>query len=103
MLSARTVSHGVPVTGQGRPASAEVRRTPCPLPSGNTALPYNADTLLITTLKDGLFLLKGNQLIDKRTSNDKVFANDRINCALRINENLYQSENEEQLELSFRL
>ncbi|TKB98344.1 triple tyrosine motif-containing protein [Pedobacter cryotolerans] len=52
-------------------------------------LPYSADTLLITTLKDGLFLLKGNKLIEKRTINDRVFANDRINCALRINENLY--------------
>ncbi|TKC09989.1 transcriptional regulator [Pedobacter polaris] len=52
-------------------------------------LPYNADTLLITTLKDGLFLLKGNKLIKKQTINDKIFLNDRINCAIQINESLY--------------
>lgn len=52
-------------------------------------LPYNEDTLLITTLKNGLFLLKGNELIKKQTINDKIFSNDRINCAIRINKNLY--------------
>ena len=52
-------------------------------------LPYNADTLLITTLKDGLFLLKGDQLINKKTALDKTFYNDRINGAIQINKDLY--------------
>ncbi len=52
-------------------------------------LPYNADTLLITTLKNGLFLLKGNELIVKKTNQDKVFYNDRINGAIQINNDLY--------------
>jgi len=52
-------------------------------------LPYNADALLITTLKDGLFLLKGDQLINKKTALDKTFYNDRINGAIQINKDLY--------------
>ncbi|RZL48767.1 MAG: transcriptional regulator, partial [Pedobacter sp.] len=52
-------------------------------------LPYSGDTLLITTLKNGLFLLKGNELIKKQTVNDNVFHNDRINCAIQINHDLY--------------
>ena len=52
-------------------------------------LPYNGDTLLLTTLKDGLFLLIGNKLIKKITAQDKTFFNDRINGAIQINANLY--------------
>lgn len=52
-------------------------------------LPYNGDTLLISTLKEGLFLLKGNELIKHETKNDKIFHNDRINVGLQINSNLY--------------
>lgn len=52
-------------------------------------LPYNGDTLLITTLKDGLFLLVGDKLIKKNTKLDKLFYNDRINNAIRINPDLY--------------
>ena len=52
-------------------------------------LPYAGDTLLITTLKDGLFLLSGEKLIKKQTKNDKFFANDRINRAIQINKDLY--------------
>ncbi|MBC7616062.1 MAG: transcriptional regulator, partial [Pedobacter sp.] len=52
-------------------------------------LPYNGDTLLLTTLKDGLFLLIGNKLIKKTTAQDKTFYNDRINGAIQINPNLY--------------
>ncbi|TCC90289.1 transcriptional regulator [Pedobacter frigiditerrae] len=54
-----------------------------------SVLPYNGDTLLITTLKDGLFLLKGNELINKKTFLDKIFYNDRINGAMQINKDLY--------------
>lgn len=52
-------------------------------------LPYNGDTLLLATLKNGLFLLVGNKLIEKRTSQDRVFYNDRINGGIQINPNLY--------------
>lgn len=54
-----------------------------------SVLPYNQDTLLITTLKSGMFLLVGEKLIDKKTVNDKVFINDRINGAIQINKDLY--------------
>jgi ligand-binding sensor domain-containing protein/DNA-binding CsgD family transcriptional regulator len=59
--------------------------------SGNVTavLPYNGDTLLITTLNDGLFLLKGKELINKKTAEDKIFYNDRINGAIQINKDLY--------------
>ncbi|RZK41913.1 MAG: transcriptional regulator [Pedobacter sp.] len=52
-------------------------------------LPYNGDTLMVTTLKDGLFLLVGNKLIKKDSPLDKIFSNDRINGAIQINPNLY--------------
>jgi len=52
-------------------------------------LPYNKDTLLLTTLKDGVFLLTGDKLIKKTTAQDKIFYNDRINGAIQINPNLY--------------
>ncbi len=54
-----------------------------------SALHYNGDTLLLTTLKDGLFLLIGDKLIKKTTAQDKIFYNDRINGAIQINPNLY--------------
>ncbi|MEJ5996501.1 triple tyrosine motif-containing protein [Pedobacter sp. Du54] len=58
--------------------------------SGVTAvLPYSGDTLLLATLKDGLFLLVGDKLIKKTTKLDKIFYDDRINCAIQINPNLY--------------
>lgn len=53
------------------------------------SLPYQGDTLLITTLKDGLFLLKDNKLIKKSTPLDPIFYNDRINGAIQINNDLY--------------
>ncbi|WP_199140731.1 triple tyrosine motif-containing protein [Pedobacter sp. ASV12] len=52
-------------------------------------LPYRGDTLLLTTLKDGLFLLKDSILIPKKTPLDKTFYNDRINGAIQINQDLY--------------
>lgn len=52
-------------------------------------LPYGGDTLLITTLKDGLFLLAGNKLIRKSTKLDRIFYNDRINGAIQINDKLF--------------
>ncbi|KQC00640.1 triple tyrosine motif-containing protein [Pedobacter sp. Hv1] len=52
-------------------------------------LPYKGDTLLITTLKDGLFLLINNKLIKKNSPLDHIFYNDRINGAIQINDDLY--------------
>ncbi|SDK73150.1 Two component regulator propeller [Pedobacter sp. ok626] len=52
-------------------------------------LPYSRDTLLVTTLENGLFLLVGDKLIKKKTTLDKIFYNDRINRAIQINPNLY--------------
>lgn len=54
-----------------------------------SVLPYNGDTLLITTLKEGLFLLTGDKLIKKSTPQDKIFYNDRINVGMQINKNVY--------------
>jgi ligand-binding sensor domain-containing protein/DNA-binding CsgD family transcriptional regulator len=54
-----------------------------------SVLPYNGDTLMLTTLKDGVFLLIGNKLIKKTTVQDRIFYNDRINGAIQINPDLY--------------
>ena len=48
-------------------------------------LPYDGDTLMVTTLKDGLFLLEGNRLIPKRTDADAIFRTARIYCATNVN------------------
>jgi ligand-binding sensor domain-containing protein/DNA-binding CsgD family transcriptional regulator len=52
-------------------------------------VPYRGDTVLITTLKAGLFLLHGDQLTRLETTNDKTFYNDRINGAIQITDQLY--------------
>ncbi len=54
-----------------------------------SCLPYSKDTLLVTTLKDGLFLLTGNKLIAFKTNQDNIFFNDRIGVAIKLNTNLY--------------
>lgn len=48
-------------------------------------LNYSTDTFLLTTLKHGLFLLKGNQLVKKKTPIDQILFNDRIFCAIKLN------------------
>jgi len=40
-------------------------------------LDYRNDTLLVTTLRDGIYLLHGSQLIKKQTETDPVFASSR--------------------------
>lgn len=50
---------------------------------------YNGDTLLLSTLKKGFFLLHNNQLITLKTKLDNVFFNDRVFFASQINKNLY--------------
>ncbi|WP_158795459.1 triple tyrosine motif-containing protein [Pedobacter sp. L105] len=50
---------------------------------------YQKDTLLVTTLKNGLYLLHGNTLTKKTTLADHIFAYDLINCAKKIEDNRY--------------
>jgi len=52
-------------------------------------LPYAKDTLLVSTLKKGFFLIANSKLIPLKTKLDPVFFNDRIYFANRINQNLY--------------
>ncbi len=52
-------------------------------------LPYQSDSLLMTTLENGVFYLKGKRLIPKKTQLDPVFINDRINVGIAINDELY--------------
>lgn len=46
-----------------------------------TVLDYHRDTLLLTTLKHGLFRLHGGQLYPHRTTADSVFSSSGIYCA----------------------
>lgn len=52
-------------------------------------LPYSGDTLMVSTLKGGFFLLINHQLKPFKTNLDHVFFNDRIYFANLINQNLY--------------
>ncbi|MDB5119181.1 MAG: transcriptional regulator [Sphingobacteriales bacterium] len=45
------------------------------------------DSLLVSTQKKGLFILKNGILTQKKTSVDETFFNDRIYCAIKVNEN----------------
>jgi ligand-binding sensor domain-containing protein/DNA-binding CsgD family transcriptional regulator len=58
--------------------------------SGVTAImAYHQDTLLVATLKNGLFLMHNRKLIPKRTSLDGIFYNDRIYYARKIEGDKY--------------
>ena len=58
--------------------------------SGITAvLPYGGDTLLVSVLKKGFFLVVNHQLKPLKTKLDQVFLNDRIYFANQISANLY--------------
>lgn len=50
---------------------------------------YKKDTVLVTTLKKGLFLLTGNTLIKKTTAIDQFLNNDLVSCARKIDNNRY--------------
>lgn len=50
---------------------------------------YSKDTLLVATLKDGLYLLVNHQLIRKKTGLDNVFSSIRVNTLEQINDRLY--------------
>lgn len=52
-------------------------------------IPYHQDTLLVTTLKHGLFYLVGNTLVPKKTPLDKLFSVDRIYCGLPVNKDWF--------------
>lgn len=52
-------------------------------------LPYHQDTLLVTTLKNGLFYLIGNKLIPKHTEVDNILSTSRIFCAEKISTDLF--------------
>jgi ligand-binding sensor domain-containing protein len=50
---------------------------------------YKNDTLLVTTLKKGLFFLNGSTLIKKQTVIDAILYNDMVNCTKKIGEDRY--------------
>src|ERR1700754_566595 len=54
-----------------------------------SVLDYNQDTVLVTTLKQGLFLLTGSTLIKKPTLIDDILHNDLVNCAKKIGVDRY--------------
>jgi DNA-binding CsgD family transcriptional regulator len=64
----------------------------CALPANlliTSIAKYNKDTVLVATLKDGLFLLSGNKLIRKITPADNLLRNNRINSMKPIDTGLY--------------
>ena len=52
-------------------------------------LEYKKDTLLVTTQKDGLFLLSGQRLIPKRTPIDGLLKDNLINSGKKLGEDRY--------------
>lgn len=52
-------------------------------------MPYSQDTLLVSTLKSGLYYLTHNTLIPKKTPLDRLFTADRIYCGLPANDNWF--------------
>lgn len=50
-------------------------------------LPYNRDTILVGTVKQGLFLLAGNKLVKKTTGIDTLLQNTRLYCGINIDNN----------------
>jgi ligand-binding sensor domain-containing protein len=52
-------------------------------------VPFSKDTLLVSTLKNGMFLLYKDQLIPKKTDLDAVFLNDRIYSTVILDHDRY--------------
>ena len=50
---------------------------------------YRKDTILLTTLKNGLYLLCGSRLIKKPTGIDRLLSEDLANCAKKIGDDRY--------------
>ncbi|WP_374164999.1 two-component regulator propeller domain-containing protein [Arcticibacter sp. MXS-1] len=55
----------------------------------SAVLPYRDDTLLVVTLKNGLFLLKDRNLIKKSSSAESLLVNSRIFRAIQVNRDHY--------------
>jgi ligand-binding sensor domain-containing protein len=53
----------------------------------SSMIPYSKDIVLVTTLKNGVFLLKDNVLVPKKTSLDSIFYNERIYTAIPLSNN----------------
>jgi ligand-binding sensor domain-containing protein/DNA-binding CsgD family transcriptional regulator len=69
----------------------QLYRTPMPTADMHITgvMDYNRDTVLITTLKQGLFLLTGTTLIKKATAIDAILHNDLVNCGKKIGNDRY--------------
>lgn len=52
-------------------------------------LEYKKDTLLVTTLKNGLFLLSGKTLVPMNTGIDGLLRNDLVNGGIRLGDDRY--------------
>lgn len=52
-------------------------------------LPYSKDTLMVSTLKSGVFLLYKNQLMPKKTVLDSAFKNERIYLSIALDKERY--------------
>ncbi|MRG47538.1 transcriptional regulator [Chitinophaga sp. SYP-B3965] len=52
-------------------------------------LEYGKDTLLISTLKKGVYFLHNNILTPKTTSIDNIFTHDRLYCTVKVNEDWF--------------
>ncbi|MEO8794877.1 MAG: triple tyrosine motif-containing protein [Daejeonella sp.] len=55
----------------------------------SSIMEYNDGSFLVTTLKNGLFILEGSKLTPKPTSEDQSLFNDRIYCATVVNKDWY--------------
>lgn len=52
-------------------------------------LEYGKDTLMVSTLKKGVYFLHNNILTPKTTSIDNIFTNDRLYCTVKVNEDWF--------------
>jgi len=50
---------------------------------------YEGDTVLIGTLKNGLYLLTGSKLVKKKTETDSFFIKNRINKVLKLHDHTF--------------
>lgn len=58
--------------------------TPAAGPQITGVVDYGKDTLLITTLNEGVFLMNGPSLNKKKTAIDNILTADRVTCARKI-------------------
>jgi ligand-binding sensor domain-containing protein len=72
--------------GQWVPACPKMQTAPLHITG---VLDYKKDELLVTTRKNGLYLLHGSTLTKKPTTADPILFNDLINCAKKIGPDKY--------------